>query len=269
MKAKAIYTMGGHHPNVRITTAFRQDLNLILALASDITLWTTPIPHIIPRTPDYTAFCDSCSYGAGGYCPELGFMWHFFWPKPVINQCGDVDVPFQETSNTHINLLEYASILITYAIAQRILRDDSTLATHSYPTLRVHTDNTTAQCWTYKAASSVDRGAKDLARINCALQLGASLGLHAVHIKGEDNFIADDISRITNDLHVLSQLQTLTHRHAALQNCKLYPVPRNLSLLLCGLLSSTMDRQTVTWRKVERRLIPDCAFFKNGRDLLD
>ena len=80
MKAKAIYTIGGHHPNVRITTDFRQDLNLILALASDITLWTTPIPHIIPRTPNYTAFCDSCSYGAGGYCSQSGFMWHFFWP---------------------------------------------------------------------------------------------------------------------------------------------------------------------------------------------
>jgi len=70
MKAKAIYKAGGNKDAIRITFDFRQDLNLILALSSDIHLWTTPIPHIIPKTPDYTAFCDSCSYGAGGYSPE-------------------------------------------------------------------------------------------------------------------------------------------------------------------------------------------------------
>ena len=269
MKAKAIYKSGGHKDDIRITFDFRQDLNLILALSSDIHLWTTPIPHIIPRTPDYTAFCDSCSYGAGGYSPELGFMWHIFWPKKVTAKCIDVALPFREDSSTHINLLEYASILITYAIAQCTLRDNLSLRHHSYPTLRVHTDNTTAQCWTYKAASSTDKGAKDLARINCSLQLGASLGLHAVHIKGEDNFIADDISRITNDSPFAPQLQTIVHRHAALQNCSLYQVPLNLSSVLSGLLSSTTNRPIVTWKKAEKQIIPVCDFIKNGRGLLD
>ena len=269
MKAKAIYKAGGNKDAIRITFDFRQDLNLILALSSDIHLWTTPIPHIIPRTPDYTAFCDSCSYGAGGYSPELGFMWHIFWPKKVTAKCIDVALPSMDESNTHINLLEYASILITYAIAQCTLRDHPSLRHHSYPTLRIHTDNTTAQCWTYKAASSADKGAKDLARINCSLQLGACLGLHAVHIKGDDNFIADDISRIANDSPFAPQLQTIVHRHNVLQSCSLYPVPPNLFSVLSGLLSSTTDRPIVTWKKVDRQIIPVCDFIKNGRGLLD
>jgi hypothetical protein len=196
-------------------------------------------------------------------------MWHMFWPKRVTAKGIDASLPFEEESSTHINLLEYASILITYAIAQCILRDRPSLRHHSYPTIHINTDNTTAQCWTHKAASSADKGAKDLARLNCSLQLGASLGLHAVHIKGDDNFIADDISRISHDSPFSPQLQTIVHRHVVLQNCSLYPVPPNLSSVLSGLLSSTTDRPIVTWKKIGNQLIPVCDFIKNGRGLLD
>jgi len=43
--------------------------------------WETPIAHhIIPQTPTFTSFGDSCLEGAGGYCISLGF-----WKKHVRN----------------------------------------------------------------------------------------------------------------------------------------------------------------------------------------
>ena len=135
----------------------------------------------------------------------------------------------------------------------------------THPVINPRPDNTTAQCWTYTAASSADKGAKDLARINCALQLGARLGLHAVHIRGEDNIIADDISRIVPDSPFVSQLQTIVHRHPVLQNCTLYQVPQNLSLILFGLLSSHTDRPTITWKKSKYVSFPFAILSSMGK----
>ena len=81
-KANQIYNNKQNH-KIWLTDNFRDDVALIAALCEDQDLWTTPIPHIIPRDHDYTAYCDSCEYGAGGYSLELGFMWHVEWPNKV------------------------------------------------------------------------------------------------------------------------------------------------------------------------------------------
>ena len=49
-------------------------------------VWETPIAHIIPRTPTFTSFGDSCLKGAGGYCISLGFWWHIPFPEAVIQR---------------------------------------------------------------------------------------------------------------------------------------------------------------------------------------
>jgi len=50
-------------------------------------VWETPIAHIIPRMPTFTAFGDSCLEGAGGYdCILLGFWWHIPFPEAVIQR---------------------------------------------------------------------------------------------------------------------------------------------------------------------------------------
>jgi len=46
--------------------------------------WETSIAHIIPRTPTFTSFGDSCLEGAGEYCISLGFWWHIPFPEAVI-----------------------------------------------------------------------------------------------------------------------------------------------------------------------------------------
>ena len=46
-------------------------------------VWETPIAHIIPWMPTFTAFGDSCLEGARGYSTSLGFWWHIPFPDAV------------------------------------------------------------------------------------------------------------------------------------------------------------------------------------------
>jgi len=61
--------------------------------------WETPIAHIIPRTPTFTSFGDSCLKGAGGYCILLGFWWHIPFPEAVIQRT------LKHTKNNKVGLL--------------------------------------------------------------------------------------------------------------------------------------------------------------------
>jgi hypothetical protein len=45
--------------------------------------WESPIAHIIPRTPTFTTFDDSCLKGARGYSLSLGFWWHLPFPEEI------------------------------------------------------------------------------------------------------------------------------------------------------------------------------------------
>jgi hypothetical protein len=255
---REIFRQGGQEHKIWITPDFRNDLNLISSLVSDASLWNTPIPHIIPRVHDFNAYCDSCQYGAGGFSTELGFMWHWFWPSKVSHSKNTIvlDMDFDHpTGTTHINLLEYAALLITYAIAKEILAENPTLADHSYPTVEIHTDNTSALCWTKKTIASSDSVAKHLARLACSLQINTRLGLVASHIEGASNCIADSISRCTpDDSPIVCQLQALQARHSELQNCKIYQVPPELGSLLTSLLLRKSDPPTIMWQNHKGRL---------------
>lgn len=102
-RARALFN-SSINQQINITNDFRNDINLISALASDSKFWSTTIPHIIPRCPTFTAFCDSYNYGAGGFSYELGFVWHMFWAD---KHTASPQVPFiDEPSEAHIN---YAS----------------------------------------------------------------------------------------------------------------------------------------------------------------
>ena len=87
--------------------------------------WSSPIAHLIPRDPEFTAAGDSSLYAAGGYCYDLNFWWNFQCLPEVqqrtlkyfIVKVKDPD----SLSFISINLLEYATIIITYAAATTAL----------------------------------------------------------------------------------------------------------------------------------------------------
>jgi len=149
---------------ININVPFQKDLALLRSLTSRQWLWVTPIPHIIPRTPSF------------------------------VTQDSILDALLGD--QTHINILEYLAILITYAITQRYLRDNPALVPDSFPTILIHSDNTTAVSWAHTTISSSDPVAKHVARFACLLQVNARLGLKVAYIEGDNNGVSDTLSRL-------------------------------------------------------------------------
>jgi hypothetical protein len=271
LQTNFIYSNTLPNEEAYLSPNFKQDIALIRALSTDFNLWHTPIPHIVKRVHPFTAYCDSSSYGAGGYSPELGFMWHLYWPaQTTINDMIDDD--------THINIKEFLSIIITFALARRHLHRHPTTARDTYPTIMIKSDNTAAIAWTTKGISSDNRVAHHLSRILCCLQINSTLGLHVDHIAGEENIISDALSRIpVNSRHLPSsslsfiteQVNLVQQRHSCIQHCVLSPIPPNLLSLISTLLSPQAGRLQINWRNNRGQLTPDLPSFSNGSSLLD
>jgi hypothetical protein len=266
MASQVYYT--NRDVRINLTIPLQNDLALLRTLTSNRSLWITPIPHIIPRTPSFIAYCDSCLTGAGGYSPDLNFFWTIQWPSY------DSTVDDLTGDRTHINILEYLAILITYALSQRCLRSNPTLAPDSYPTVLIHSDNTTAVSWAHKTISSTDPIAKHAARLACLLQLNARLGLTVTYIEGDKNGVSDALSRMfthqNSPLFSFSdQLQSLQETLPQLQNCTHSHLPPNLFSLVTQMLSRRADKLVLEWKAISKHSTQDKSSISDGWNLLD
>ena len=92
-------------------------LRQIFSRQKDYRLFT-PISFLVDRTPDFTAYSDACLEGAGGFSHNLKFWWHFHWPSSIQKQTlkkFSTSIRLDQTKFISINLLEYITIIITYA----------------------------------------------------------------------------------------------------------------------------------------------------------
>ena len=132
-----------------------------------------------------------------------------------------------------INLLEYLTIIVSFAGAIQAIRDQKIEIEH--PLLHVDSDNTSAVSWTKKAVLSNKIG-KALARIFCKLLMTNTLGIKAQHIAGKDNVQADKISRIKAD-NFLENFAQIKQERKELRRCRrFHPNPCLLSCLMHALL---------------------------------
>jgi len=164
--------------------------------------------------------------------------------------------------------------VLTYSIARCVLRDNPTLAPDTYPTILIHSDNTSACSWATKTVASNNSITKHVTRLACALQINARLGLHVQYIEGGQNIVADAISRLPVltpfcPLIFKSQLTEVVQAHPCLKNCTDYQLPPNLLSLITALLSPTAEELMIKWKKQGRQLIPDLPFIWSGYGLLD
>jgi len=248
-KLQTAYIYSNTHPSedAYLSSNFKQDIALIKALSIEPSLWKTPIPHIVHRVHPFTAYCDSCSFGAGGYSPKLSFLWHIYWP--IHKNTNDL---LDDT--THINIKEFLSIIITFAKARRHLIQHPSSAKDTYPTITINSDITSAIAWTTKGISSNNRVAHHFSRIICCLQYNSNLGLSVVHIAGEENFISDAISRIplhsplspSSSPFVQDRVIQIQTQHDCIRYCELSPIPHNLLSLITALLSPQAGRLRMT-----------------------
>ena len=107
-----------HYPKrYHMLPSLVQEIKLLIIVLSKPKLykWETPIAHLVRREPDFKAWGDSCLYAAGGFCLDLKFWWQLDWPEEIYSKTLKFVRNNKKGELISINLLEYATILITYA----------------------------------------------------------------------------------------------------------------------------------------------------------
>ena len=140
-----------------------------------------------------------------------------------------------------INCLEFVIIIISYNAVLDAIDLMDKLRGIPHPKALILADNTAADSWTRKIASSSIIG-KALYRILCALLGNQSAGLDSAHISGTDNDCADNISRLTKDL--ISTISSLFQKYPKLASYHRYhPSPELISLIYSALLNNLEEVQ--------------------------
>jgi hypothetical protein len=205
-----------------INSTLRAELNLIRATLSDPTISTTsPIAHLIDRVAMAWAFCDSSLRAAEGYCTTLKFWWYIQWPDHVQQRTLRFIKNNKDGKLIDINVLEYASILITYLISCNIITTTGLLETDPHPTLRVSGDNS-------------------------SLMLNNPVRLLVDHISTVANVVADKISRIELEEQLTHQIPTIMKEHPELAGCQCFHLSSSLvstimEMLLRGECTSPLE----------------------------
>ena len=204
--------------------------------------WEAPIAHLVPRTPDFLSWGDSSLTAAGGFSTDLKFWWFLEWPAEIQSRNIKVSKKNRTGEIISINVLEYATAIITYAaatvaFAEMKAKKETTL---THPVLLNRIDNTSADTWTMKACTSSVQ-AKALARILSSIMINNPIGLNSEHLAGVLNIIADKLSRDLKTNTESFDFAKLQQEHPELRNCRrFHPSVELLSALSNAVLSNSI-----------------------------
>ena len=201
-----------HHAPIRhyFNRTLRAELNLIREAMGDPTIPTSsPISHLINRTPLGTAFCDSSLLAAGGYSQELRFWWYLAWPNSIRQRT----LKYIKNNNSgdliDINVLEYAAILITYlASYHSITQHPPDHGADPHLVVLIRSDNSSSEAWAQKG-SHVSFAGRALGRLQASLLMRNPVGLRTSHVSTSENVVADTLSRFSSESDLISSLPPL------------------------------------------------------------
>jgi hypothetical protein len=88
-----------------------------------------------------------------------------------------------------------------------------------FPKLLIRGDNTCAESWAKKGSKKSTMG-RALGRLLSALLLNTPVGLDVEHISTTANTIADLISRIKSESHLINKIPKIQAEHPDLAGCK-------------------------------------------------
>lgn len=197
--------------------------------------WSTPIAHLIDRTPLALTFGDSSLEGAGGYSIGLGIWWHLAFPEEVILRTLKHRPNNNDGLLISINVLEFVTVIINYIAAVHVITT-TPVTDDPHPVILNITDNRSARNWTLHSSQTSTIG-RLLARFFCYFLIDSPVGINSEWISTHDNKIADDISRIKNRNSVDSlqpsfDYSQLTQMYPALKACAFFQIePEILSLI--------------------------------------
>jgi hypothetical protein len=181
------------------------------------------------------ALCDSSLDAAGGYCEKLSFWWYIEWPAEIRQRTLRYIRNGKDGRLIDINVLEYASILITYLICCHLISERGMLAEDPHPTVLISGDNSCSESWSTKGAKH-SRVGRALGRLQCALMLKNDVGLNVEHISTDDNVVADDISRIDSEDKLTHQFPLLQQKHQVLRGCQRFHLSSSLASIIMEML---------------------------------
>jgi hypothetical protein len=165
--------------------------------------WTEYIGFIIPRDPHMESFGDASGVAGGAYCPTLRYWFQIVWSPDIRRRA---TAPMKDPTRLQINCLEFVVVILQLAATITWLEQapPSLVATtfpHGVPYLPIlstGSDNTVAKSWANKGFTSSPAGQQLLVLYTDILR-DYKIGHDVFYIPGEDNTVADDISRPTDN----------------------------------------------------------------------
>ena len=218
-----------------IVKSMRNELDFLIQLLKDENInWHSPIAHNVERDPTCNSHADACLEEMGGFSIKLAFMWHVLFPDEICKRT--IKYVKSGPRQIGINVLEFAAIIINYAAALTAIAisfpDDD-----PYPILLNHADNKSAVKWVRLCTESII--GRRLAILFCFLIMDEPLGINAKWLAGDENEIADAISRIkskmstnTSSLNYTNLFQSLKQQYPVLQNCRTFQPSQSLLSML-------------------------------------
>ena len=152
----------------------------------------TSVMQLVTNHPDYIGYSDACKLGVGGAWVSglkaiSPFIWQFEWPEHIQLELQTDKNP---TGSLTINDLELAGAVLNFLVLEC---QDVNLKHHH---IGCFCDNTSAVAWAYKLRTSASTVAARLLRLlSLRLHARQASSLIPVHIAGEENTMADIISR--------------------------------------------------------------------------
>ena len=152
----------------------------------------TSVFQLIQQPPAFIAYTDACRLGAGGvWCSGTHsitpFLWQVAWPQDIRASLVTTENP---TGAITINDLELAGILLG------LLALESRGIDLTYRHVASFCDNSSAVSWSYKMRNSKSVIAGHLLRyIGLRIHSAKASSIIPIHIAGEENIMADVISR--------------------------------------------------------------------------
>jgi hypothetical protein len=199
--------MTGSPPFINLTKDIKAVLKDWQHLIAHMNNNPTSVLQLVVNLPDYIAYSDACKLGAGGvWVPGQKdispFVWQVEWPLTIQDELQTDQHP---TGSITINDLELAGAVLGFLVLEC---QEVNLQYHH---IGCFCDNTSAVAWAYRLRTSASSIAAKLLRVlSLRLHTRRASSLVPIHIAGEDNRMADIISRAFKGGKYFHAQQSLT-----------------------------------------------------------
>jgi hypothetical protein len=222
--------------------------------------WGTPIAHLVPRDHHFESFGDASFTGGGAHCAQLKIWFDVVW-SPRVRRA--VTLKPSSKDFVHINCLEFIMVILQLAACRVRLTDPQ--CHHNFPNGRIpthpvmlcRTDNTSAEAWSNRLSAASNKG-QSLIALYAEMLRTCSLSLNSQHIPGEQNILADFLSRPSNfDLSHSDRITQIFQQHDTLRTWNYFRPSQELTQLLGSLLFSDSPWALPSLPKNLGHFVPD------------